>query len=69
MSKLLKPLDIVAIALTVVGGLNWGLVGLFQFDLVATILGEMSMMTKAVYSVVGLSAAYVGFWTIKELQK
>lgn len=69
MSKILKPLDIAAIGLTVVGGLNWGLVGLFQFDLVATILGEMSMLTKAVYGLVGLSAAYVGFWTIKELQK
>jgi uncharacterized membrane protein YuzA (DUF378 family) len=46
----------IALLLTIVGGLNWGLVGLFNFDLVAFIFGEMTMLTKAVYVVVALSS-------------
>lgn len=68
MSKL-KTIDIVAITLTVIGGLNWGFVGLLQMDLVAQIFGEMSIYAKAIYSIVGLSAAYVGFTTFKSLKK
>ena len=49
----------IALILLVVGGLNWGLVGLFKFDLVAAILGEMSALARIVYVVVGLSAAVV----------
>ena len=40
----MKKLDVLAAALLVIGGLNWGLVGLFGFDLVATIFGEMSVL-------------------------
>ena len=46
----------IVFVLVIVGGLNWGLVGLFNFDLVAAILGEMSMLSRVVYSLVGLSA-------------
>ena len=46
----------VALMLLVVGGLNWGLVGLFKFDLVARIFGEMSILARLVYIVVALSA-------------
>jgi hypothetical protein len=49
----------VALVLVIVGGLNWGLVGAFNFDLVATLLGHMSMLSRAVYILVGLSAIYV----------
>lgn len=52
-------LDWVAIILLVVGGLNWGLVGIFDFDLVAVIFGAMSMLARLVYILVGLSAVYV----------
>lgn len=45
--------------LVVVGGLNWGLVGIFKFDLVATIFGDMSALSRVVYALVGLSAVYV----------
>ena len=38
------------------GGLNWGLVGLFDFDLVAAIFGEMSVISRIVYVLVGVSA-------------
>jgi hypothetical protein len=54
----MKALDVVAAVLVVVGGLNWGLVGAFGFDLVATIFGEMSGLSRIVYVLVGLAAAY-----------
>jgi len=52
-------MDWIAIVLLVVGGLNWGLVGLFNFDLVAMLLGSMTILSKIVYVLVGLSAVYV----------
>ena len=57
--KKLNALDWTALILVVVGGLNWGLVGLLNFDLVATIFGDMSMLSRIVYSLVGFSAVYV----------
>lgn len=51
-------LNTIAFVLLVVGGLNWGLVGLFEWDLIASIFGEMSMVTRAVYTLVGISAVY-----------
>ncbi|MCX6758155.1 MAG: DUF378 domain-containing protein [Candidatus Nealsonbacteria bacterium] len=57
--KNLNVFDWVALVLVVVGGLNWGLVGLFNFDLVATIFGDMSALSRGVYALVGLSAVYV----------
>jgi hypothetical protein len=55
----MKTLNLIALVLVVVGGLNWGLVGLFNFDLVATIFGDMSVLSRTVYSLVGLSAVLV----------
>lgn len=54
----MKTLDIIAAVLLVVGGLNWGLVGLLDFDLVAALLGPMSALSRLVYALVGLSAVY-----------
>lgn len=54
----MKKLDVVAAILLVVGGLNWGLVGAAQFDLVATLFGEMSPLSRLVYVLVGVSALY-----------
>ena len=45
-----------ALILTIIGGLNWGLVGAFDFDLVAYLFGPMSVLCRLVYIVVGLSA-------------
>jgi hypothetical protein len=58
-----KKLDTLALVLTIVGGLNWGLVGLFRFDLVAAIFGgmefgETNVASRIVYTLVGLSAIY-----------
>jgi uncharacterized membrane protein YuzA (DUF378 family) len=57
----MKSLNMLATALIVVGALNWGLVGLVNFDLVATLLGPMSLFSRIVYSLVGVSAVYYLF--------
>ncbi len=54
----MKALNILTLILVIVGGLNWGLVGLFDFDLVATIFGTGSLPARLVYVVVGLSAIW-----------
>jgi uncharacterized membrane protein YuzA (DUF378 family) len=56
----MKGLDVLAAVLLVVGGLNWGLVGLFHFDLVGGIFGDMSALSRLVYVLVGLAALYQG---------
>jgi uncharacterized membrane protein YuzA (DUF378 family) len=58
----MKRLDMLAIALLVVGGLNWGLVAIGEFDLVATVFGldfgETNWASRIVYGLVGLAALY-----------
>jgi uncharacterized membrane protein YuzA (DUF378 family) len=58
----MKKLDILAATLLIVGGLNWGLVAVAEFDLVATIVGlefgETNLVSRAIYGLVGLSAIY-----------
>ena len=49
-------LRIIAYILVIVGAINWGLIGFFGFDLVASIFGEMSGLSRIVYSLVGVSA-------------
>lgn len=56
----MKKMDVLAATLLVVGGLNWGLVGLLNFDLVATLLGDMTAGSRVVYALVGLAAIYQG---------
>jgi len=54
----MKIVNTVTLVLLIVGGLNWGLVGLFGFDLVAAIFGEMSPLSRVVYTLVGASALW-----------
>lgn len=54
----MRALNIVTLILLIVGGLNWGLVGLANFDLVAAIFGAGSMLSRIVYVLVGLSAVW-----------
>lgn len=54
----MKNLDVLVAILLVVGGLNWGLVGLANFDLVASIFGSGAWLSRIVYALVGLSALY-----------
>ena len=56
--KKLSALDWIALILIIVGGLNWGLIGAFGFDLVAAIFGAMSVIARIIYVLVGLSAIY-----------
>lgn len=55
----MKALHMVAFTLLVVGGLNWGLVALFNFNLVNTVLGAWSTVETLVYILVGVSAVYI----------
>ncbi|MDD5721096.1 MAG: DUF378 domain-containing protein [Candidatus Pacebacteria bacterium] len=57
----LNVLDWLALVLVIVGGLNWGLVGAMNFDLVATIFGDMSVLSRIIYVLVGISAVYLVF--------
>ena len=51
-------IDWIAMILLIIGGLTWGLVGLFDMDLVAALFGAKSMLSRAVYTLVGVSALY-----------
>lgn len=49
----------VALVLIVIGALNWGLIGVFDFDVVAAVFGEMSILARIIYILVGLSGIYM----------
>lgn len=52
-------LDRIALALTVIGGINWGLVGIFRFDLVAWLFGgQDALISRIIYTVVGIAALW-----------
>ena len=55
-NDILNTLYKVCLALLIVGGLNWGLIGILNFDLVAFIFGEGSLLSRIVYTIVGVSA-------------
>ena len=67
--KNLSIVDWIAFILVIVGALNWGLVGFFQFNLVAAILGDMTFLSRVVYSLVGLAAVYVAIVVSKISRK
>jgi len=54
----MRALNTITLPLLIVGGLNWGFVGLLEFDLVAALFGEMSGLSRIVYGLVGLSALW-----------
>src|SRR5688500_289623 len=57
-NRRMSAIDWLAMTLLIIGGINWGLIGLFNFDLVATLFGEMTTVSRLVYVLVGLSALY-----------
>lgn len=57
----MKIIDTIALVLIIVGALNWGLIGLFNFNLVDTIFGTMSVLSRLIYTLVGVA----GVWGIK----
>ena len=54
----MKALDIIALLLVIIGAVNWGLIGFFQYDLVANLFGDMSAFSRVVYSLVGIAGLY-----------
>ena len=60
----METVELVALILVIIGGLNWGLVGLLDIDLVAAILGKKTLLSKLVYDLVGLSALYIAYLKI-----
>jgi len=57
-NNFMRGIDILVSVLLIIGGLNWGLVGLFNFDLVAAVFGDMSPFSRFIYAIVGLAALY-----------
>ena len=64
----MKTIDMIAATFLFLGGINWGLIGIFGFNLVTYIFGEMSVLTRVFYILVGISAIYdAAMW--KAIQK
>jgi uncharacterized membrane protein YuzA (DUF378 family) len=60
-----NPVDLIALILVIVGGLNWGLVGLFDFNLVDSIFGVGSTLSRIIYILVGIAALYMIYFTVR----
>ena len=59
----MKVIDTIALVLVIIGAINWGLIGIFNFNLVDAIFGVMSAISRIIYILVGIS----GLWAIKLL--
>lgn len=59
----MKVIDKIALALIIIGAINWGLIGIFNFNLVGAIFGDMTVLSRIIYGLVGVS----GLWGIKLL--
>ena len=59
----MKIIDKIALALVIIGAINWGLIGIFNFNLVDTIFGAMFIINRIIYILVGIS----GLWAIRLL--
>jgi len=57
----MKTVDTIALVLIIIGAINWGLIGLFNFNLVDAIFGSMSLISRIIYTLVGIS----GLWGFK----
>lgn len=55
----MKWFDNTALSLVILGAVNWLLIGIFRFDLVALLFGELSFVTRAVYTIIGLCGLYL----------
>jgi len=64
-AKHLNTVDWISMALLIVGGINWGLIGLFNFNLVGALFGPTSALTRLIYVVVGLCALYTIYTSSK----
>lgn len=60
---MMKVIDKIALVLVIIGAINWGLIGFFNFNLVEMIFGNMTIISRIIYALVGIS----GLWAIKLL--
>ena len=56
----MKALHAIILTLIIIGGINWGLIGLFNYNLIDSIFGTMSLMSRIIYTIVGVA----GVWAI-----
>jgi hypothetical protein len=54
-----RGMDYTALTIAIIGAVNWGLIGFFRFDLVAFLFGNMTLLSRIVYAVVGLCGLYL----------
>ena len=60
-------LDATALTLSIIGAVNWGLIGRFKFDLVAFLFGSMTLLSRIIYTIVGICGIYlISFYVKKE---
>lgn len=59
----MKVIDTIALVLVIIGAINWGLIGIFNFNLVDAIFGTMSVISRIIYTLVGIA----GLWSMKLL--
>ncbi|MEN6332701.1 MAG: DUF378 domain-containing protein [Phycisphaerales bacterium] len=57
----MRTVDIIAMVLVLIGAINWGLIGLFSFDVIAAIFGQMTAVSRIVYTLVGVAGVYAIF--------
>ena len=55
----MKALNYIALTLVIIGAINWGLIGFFRFNLVSLIFGDMTVLARIIYALVGLSGLYL----------
>ncbi|MBQ7431900.1 MAG: DUF378 domain-containing protein [Lachnospiraceae bacterium] len=55
----MKGLDYTLLVIGIIGAINWGLIGFFRFDLVSFLFGDMTLLTRIIYAVVGIAGLYM----------
>jgi uncharacterized membrane protein YuzA (DUF378 family) len=55
----MKTLNYIALTIAIIGAINWGLIGFFSFNLVSFLFGDMTLLSRIVYALVGLSGLYL----------
>ena len=60
-------LDYTLLTLVIIGAINWGLIGFFRFDLIASLFGQLSAISRIIYAIVGIAGIYslILFWKLK----
>lgn len=60
-------LDYTLLTFVIIGAINWGLIGFFRFDLIASLFGQLSAISRIIYAIVGIAGIYslILFWKLK----